>query len=172
MKLNRKVTAVIFAAIVLLAGLMVYVQLESIETLVLEVAFSVIPEMGEQYLEDVDLAFEINTYLEKFPRYQIQQGYYVKQGLNKIAIIDLLVNFTLKIDVLPLNGLTPWKSINLEFSSLLERKVRIFVERGNVTLGEKATVVIDAHLVVWYKDQPPKIDKTLHRVFTVDVPKE
>lgn len=171
--MSRKILVAICLIAVLAVALSFYVQTTAMETLVLEIAYTVMPELGEKnwILEDVDLTFEAETYFENLPSYQLQKGYHVQEGRSKIAIVDLLINFSMQIEILPFNSLEPWRTYMLNFSSLTERKIQVFMNRNaNVTLGDKANVVIDARVVVWYKGQAPTIDKSIHKVLTVKIP--
>jgi len=165
----KKAIAVVL--IFLVIGCVVYYVVNPISVLVLEVAYTTFPIMVNKQLRDIEFTFNANRYSTHIPTYQLGLQHNVVTGITKLSIIDLQLNFTIDINVFKEteNG-TLWRSIHLVFSSVNERKIQMYCQKpANATLGNRAVIVVDAHLVAWYKGQAPYIDKAIHKVFAIDI---
>lgn len=172
MALNRFVAVMLICVVVV--GCLI-LSLNPLSVLVFEIACETNPIIVARELQDIDFTWNITCRSSSIPTYQlVTQPYSVVDGSNKLSFIDLQLNFTLDITIF--NGTSEnqsdlWRSYHLVFSSVVDRRIQLFCERqSNVVLGDVATVVLDAKLIVWYVGQAPYIDKTIHKSFVVSIP--
>lgn len=172
---TKKLVAI--ALIAVLAVGLVYFSVNQVGILILEIGYTTFPIIVDGKLQDVDFDFRVGRHFSTVPSYQLMSRYSVLTEQNKLSIFDLQLNFTLRADVYrepdneTLENRTLWRSFNFVFSTVHERKVHIYVEKpANATIGNKATIALDARLVAWYETEAPFIDKTIHREFTIDIP--
>lgn len=169
--MSLKAFIVVGLMVLIVCGVL-YVSLNPIQVLIIEVAYTATPVIQDNMLKDVNFNFKVDRYFSTLQGYKVMQKYSVVEGTNKLNFLDLCLNFSLSINIFnnSTNG-TLWRSAEFKFSTVAERKIQFYCDKtANVTLGDKAVVVLDARLIAWYKDQAPHIDKTLHKTFTVDIP--
>jgi len=168
--MSLKTIAVIILIGLVVSGLLFY-YVNPLSVLVLEVSYTYLPQTVNDQFHDVLFTFNVSCHNASIPTYQLANLYRVVPITNHLTILNLRLNFSLVIGVYnDIENGTLWRRITLVFSSLLERKIQIYMQKpSNVTLSGKVVVVVDAHLVAWYEGEGPFLDKSLHQAFTVNL---
>lgn len=167
--MNKKLLAFILIGVVVVVA---FVSVNPINVLVVEVACDILPRAVSGRLKDVEFIFSADSYLDSVPTHQFMSRYSVASGTSKLSFWDIDMNLTLTISIFKddENG-SLWRSVYLLFSTVMERKIQIYMQRpSNVSIGNVIFVEVQGRFVVWEPGQTPHIDKVLHKTFTLEIP--
>jgi len=170
---SKKLVVILLLAVTLITVL--YVSVNPISVMVLELSYTTYPVIVNEKLQDINFTFRLDQYSRELPTYQLGQAH-VEEGSNKLSFWDLNLNFTLNVEIYreptnqTLENRTLWRSYHFAFSSVLERKIQFYCRKpANATLGDKATIILDARLTAWYTGQEPYLDRKFQKTFTIPI---